>query len=156
MQDRYKFKIWDKTEKKFLPLDSKTENTDSWISIDNTGVYLVERDNARDVAFFTDITEDVIILQCTGLKDKNDKLIYEGDIVKYFCPAEYCSDGLHKCPECYSGENGSVYYDEDLAMYEYRSKSDEGPLTDNINTEEDLEIIGNIYENPELLEEINN
>lgn len=133
-------------------MDSKTENTDSWISIDNTGVYLVERDNARDVAFFTDITEDVIILQCTGLKDKNDKLIYEGDIVKYFCPAEYCSGGLHKCPECYSGENGSVHYDEDLAMYEYRSKSDECPLTDNINTEEDLEIIGNIYENPELLE----
>lgn len=152
MQDRYKFKIWDKTEKKFLPLDSKTENTDSWISIDNTGVYLVERDNARDVAFFTDITEDVIILQCTGLKDKNDKLIYEGYIVKYFCPAEYCSDGLHKCPECYSGEIGSVHYDEDLAMYEYRSESGECPLTDNINTEEDLEIIGNIYENPELLE----
>lgn len=91
--------------------------------------------------------------QCTGLKDKNCKLIYEGDIVKYFCPAEYCSDGLHKCPECYSGENGSVHYDEDLAMYEYRSKSDQCPLTDNINTEEDLEIIGNIYENPELLEE---
>lgn len=153
MQDRYKFKIWDKTEKKFLPLDSKTENTDSWISIDNTGVYLVERDNARDVAFFTDITEDVIILQCTGLKDKNGKLIYEGDIVKYFCPAEYCSDGLHKCPECYSDENGSVHYDEDLAMYEYRSKSDQCPLTDNINTEEDLEIIGNIYETPELLKD---
>lgn len=91
------------------------------------------------------------LIQCTGLKDKNGKLIYEGDVVKYFCPAEYCSDGLHKCPECYSGENGSVYYDEDLAMYEYRSKSDECPLTDNINTEEDLEIIGNIYETPELL-----
>lgn len=86
------------------------------------------------------------------MKDHNNNLIYEGDIVKYFCPAEYCSDGLHKCPECYSGENGSVHYDEDLAMYEYRSKSGECPLTDNINTEEDLEIIGNIYENPELLE----
>ena len=96
------------------------------------------------------------LIQCTGLKDKNGKLIYEGDVVKYFCPAEYCSDGLHKCPECYSGENGSVYYDEDLAMYEYRSKSDECPLTDNINTEEDLEIIGNIYENPELLKGNNN
>ena len=96
------------------------------------------------------------LIQCTGLKDKNGKLIYEGDIVKYFCPAEYCSDGLHKCPECYSDENGSVHYDEDLAMYEYRSKSDQCPLTDNINTEEDLEIIGNIYENPELLEEASN
>lgn len=96
------------------------------------------------------------LIQCTGLKDKNGKLIYEGDIVKYFCPAEYCSDGLHKCPECYSGENGSVHYDEDLAMYEYRSKSDQCPLTDNINTEEDLEIIGNIYETPELLGEVSN
>ncbi len=82
MQDRFKFKIWDKTEKKFLPLNSKTENTDFWISIDNTGVYLVERDNARDVAFFTDITEDVIILQCTGLSDKNGKEIYDKDIIK--------------------------------------------------------------------------
>lgn len=97
--------------------------------------------------------EDLKIMQCTGLKDKNGKLIYEGDIVKYFYPAEYCSDGLHKCPECYSGENGSVHYDEDLAMYEYRSKSDQCPLTDNINTEEDLEVIGNIYENGDLLNE---
>ena len=113
MQDRYKFKIWDKTEKKFLPLDSKTENTDSWISIDNTGVYLVERDNARDVAFFTDITEDVIILQCTGLKDKNDKLIYEGDIVKYFCPAEYCSDAYVR----------SSSHDFDLAFSKIRVNS---------------------------------
>ena len=152
MQDRFKFRIWDKTGKKFLPLDYRTENTDSWISIDNTGVYLVERDNARDVAFFTDITEDVIILQCTGLKDKNDKLIYEGDIVEYSCPAEYCSDGLHKCQECYDNEIGIVSYDEELALYEYRSEICQCPLTDNINTEDDLEIIGNIYENPELLE----
>lgn len=138
MQDRYKFKIWDKTEKKFLPLDSKTENTDSWISIDNTGVYLVERDNARDVAFFTDITEDVIIVQCTGLKDKNGNLIYEGDIVKGTCGVYW---GLMV-----------VEYLENRASFIYRrlnGKYHPLPILGECNFKE---LIGNIYENPELLE----
>lgn len=153
MQDRFKFRIFDKEQKKIVTTPRHFN-----FGIVNETVVLLE--SCPTVAGFYNkriVKEynDVILMQSTGLKDKNDKLIYEGDIVKYFCPAEYCSDGLHKCPECYSGENGSVYYDEDLAMYEYRSKSDECPLTDNINTEEDLEIIGNIYENPELLEEIN-
>lgn len=140
MQDRYKFKIWDKTEKKFLPLDSKTENTDSWISIDNTGVYLVERDNARDVAFFTDITEDVIILQCTGLIDINGKLIYEKDIIKCSHGSEFAIGVI----EWDSEELQFALKIED-AFYSIRQK-----------TKFDIiEILGNIYENPELLE-INN
>lgn len=125
-------------------------------NVDSVNIgYMLEyfRDNGCGVDNYTTMTPEVIY-QCTGLKDKHGKLIFEGDIIKYFCPAEYCSDGVHKCLECYSGENGSVHYDEDLAMYEYRSKSSECPLTDNINTEEDLEIIGNIYENPELLSEV--
>lgn len=137
MQDRYRFRFWNKKTNKWFYFGFETFLT-----------YQKE--------IWEALTNGEKIYQSTGLKDINGKLIYEGDIVKYFCPAEYCSDGLHKCPECYSGENGSVHYDEDLAMYEYRSKSDECPLTDNINTEEDLEIIGNIYENPELLEEANN
>ena len=134
MKDRFKFRFWDK-ETKTMQKSPKIE---------------LRQGMTLDTIFDDD---RVIFMQCTGLKDKNSKLIYEGDIVKYLCPAEYCSDGLHKCPECYSGENGSVYYDEDSAMYEYISKSDQCPLTDNIRTEEDLEVIGNIYENPELLKD---
>ena len=149
MQDRFKVRVWNTLVKKFSYFDKPemqigTDGFDSGLIfplLENSNLYMGK---CLEPQF------------CTGLKDKNGKLIYEGDIVKYFCPAEYCSDGLHKCPECYSGENGSVHYDEDLAMYEYRSKSDQCPLTDNINTEEDLEIIGNIYENPELLEEASN
>lgn len=147
MQDRYKFKIYDKTEKKFLPLDSKTENTDSWISIDNTGVYLVERDNARDVAFFTDITEDVIILQCTGLKDKNGKLIYEADIVRFKDNITINGSKAHIAViEHNEAFNAFMYHAECMGLYTVNKAQ---------NEKFNVEVIGNIYENPELLEVTN-
>lgn len=147
MQDRYKFKIWDKTEKKFLPLDSKTENTDSWISIDNTGVYLVERDNARDVAFFTDITEDVIILQCTGLKDKNDKLIYEGDIVSVKVKIQ---DFFYADEYYFGNYKGKIIFEKGEIAIDVIDTT-KHPISLYYNVK-DCEVVGNIYENPELLE----
>lgn len=174
MQDRFKFRAVLKTDKFTILVETfYILNSCYFIDINKAEVEFkckypdecfwdfIEEIEKQDYIQEISIDGDLIItkdftnlVQCTGLKDKHGKLIYEGDIIKYFCPAEYCSDGVHKCLECYSGENGSVHYDEDLAMYEYRSKSSECPLTDNINTEEDLEIIGNIYENPELLSEV--
>lgn len=151
MQDRFKFRVLDTEINKLYPcIDSLSlEEPNAHFLLAQDGTIVKKYYNNGEIQLIRmNIYKPIF---CTSLKDKNGKLIYEGDVVKYFCPAEYCSDGLHKCPECYSGENGSVHYDEDLAMYEYRSKSDKCPLTDNINTEEDLEIIGNIYENPELI-----
>lgn len=79
--------------------------------------------------------ENIILMQSTGLKDKNDKEIFEGDIIG-------SKDGFL---------NGVVLYRPDLAMW----------TTDLIrynnferlcNVASSREIIGNIYENPELLE----
>lgn len=147
MQDRYKFKIYDKIEKKFLPLDSKTENTDSWISIDNTGVYLVERDNARDVAFFTDITEDVIILQCTGLKDKNGKLIYEGDIVSVKVKIQ---DSFYEDEYYFQNYKGGIIFEKGIIAIDVIDTT-KHPISLYYHAK-DCEVVGNIYENPELLE----
>lgn len=102
----------------------------------------------REIAAYEVIPETVG--QCTGLKDKNGKLIYEGDILQ---SEEYPfkNDRGYN----YSAE---VCYDEESASYFYyvvristnvvgRAEGNTGHLDDY-----EWEIIGNIYENPELLE----
>lgn len=102
--------------------------------------------------------------QYTGLKDKNGKKIFEGDIFKFddevwesyetSCGTEYNS---------YDGENyGVVGYNEDLASYDfvkykYNESQVEADLHENHDIEfayfiDELEVIGNIHDNPELLE----
>lgn len=72
------------------------------------------------------------LMQFTGLKDKNGKEIYEGDIVRDFI-------GSHK----------EVVWREDMASFVIRQKI--GASMQINFDDEPLEIIGNIYENPELL-----
>lgn len=75
--------------------------------------------------------DNLIIMQYTGLKDKNGKEIYEGDIVR----------GLHDF-----GPGGFVKRDFEVSFHE--TQGYQWQYWDL----ETLEIIGNRYENPELLE----
>ena len=86
---------------------------------------------------------DFILMQSTGLKDKNGKEIYEGDIVKY-------EAGCNTVTE-------EVAYDKNFAGFGVRDADTDiiftflqlADVVDLIS----LEVVGNIYENPELLEE---
>lgn len=73
--------------------------------------------------------------QYTGLKDKNSKRIFEGDILRGY-------NFLHKNRTVYQVifENGCFYY------------CDEGGVTWLNSHIENVEVIGNIHDNPELLE----
>ena len=88
--------------------------------------------------------DDVELMQYTGVKDKNGKEIYEGDIIKYKFP--YDRRIKHISP---------VFYMESQASYGVLDiYKNEIPLY-TISTNNYFEVIGNIYENKNLLEENN-
>jgi len=85
--------------------------------------------------------KNIELMQYTGLKDKNNKEIYEGDIVKL---RNNHGMGVIK----YSDEWGAF-------VVEYIKPRPIAVLGMNYY-KEDIEVIGNIYENSELLKENNN
>lgn len=83
---------------------------------------------------------DPILMQYTGLKDKNGKEIYEGDVVKvHTSENEYT-----KQPDAYD-EYGVVQFGR------LRLEIEDKKHGRFIGWKDDIEVIGNIHENPELL-----
>ena len=123
MKPRYR--AWDSWRKRMSVVDR--------IYIDTEGIRLYD-----DFGEYWRDFRDVKLMQSTGLKDKNGKEVFVGDIIK-------CTRGcLH---EVYiEKEYGGTYIGGMPAVY---LKG----LREGYAWTEHEEIIGNIYENPELLEE---
>lgn len=82
--------------------------------------------------YFTKAKQKTTLMQSTGIKDDYDEEIFEGDIVKY------------------SIANGFSYEIDGIAAVKYHQG---GFIVDLYHIDEltEIEVIGNIYENPELL-----
>ncbi len=98
-----------------------------------------------------------IPLQCTGQRDKRDILIYEGDIVKnnwfdnggnFIGTLSVVEYGLHST-------DGEDYYTSISEGFFFNGINGETFSINNLPFDEDrgIEILGNTYENPELLKE---
>ena len=140
MNREIKFRVWDVENKEMLKvqeLDFEPTFYDGRIAI--------RPDKYND--YFD--TEDMILMQYTGLHDKNGKEIYEGDIVLY-----------KDWEMAYEGggndsfiNKGIVEYCEDNCCFNVTERQTVDLADVLYKDNEDLEVIGNIYDNPELLGE---
>ncbi|ENE7083856.1 hypothetical protein ABNW22_002809 [Listeria monocytogenes] len=85
--------------------------------------------------------DDVELMQYTGLKDKNGKKIFEGDIVKNI-NGEYSYIGI-------VNKDRYTFYIKGVAP---KDNYDFADVSDTVTGKSSLIVIGNIHENPELLE----
>lgn len=112
-----KFRLWDDIDKRMI----------SWEEIDvldQEGIY----------PFLQMLKDRKILMQYIGLKDKNGREIYEGDIVTGWFNNQKIV--------------GQIFYGSNAAFFIQRKDLLGISL---INADVWVEIIGNIYENPELL-----
>lgn len=132
-----KFKIWDKTRNKWL-----FSNCGKFL-LTQEGKAMFHMDGDNPLEPIIDQIEYEVLMY-TGLKDKNGKEIYEGDILT--------RDGYWSIRIDY--ENGCCVA-RDLDKVRYNNKILDIPLCEykSINK---WKVIGNIYENPELLEDVDN
>jgi len=151
MKREIKFRAWDKTKKCFLP-------DDCYSILNRTnfgafGVMIKDFEDYKEGEYFYDSAQE--LMQCTGIKDKNGKEIYEGDIIKY-----KINDPKHpKNEESKEWIDLVIWGEYDDGEYLFHAQCwtvDGCPLSDmNSHTwghpAYEFEVIGNIYENPELL-----
>ena len=90
------------------------------------------------------IRQGLIVQQYTGLIDKNNKDIYEGDFITFSCNYTIDSSDV----DVIQWRNQEVFYNEEYAGF-YFGRKREFQILDEIMPDT-IEVVGNIFENPDL------
>ena len=134
MKREIRFRAYSSNNHKMYPVSNIEWDIDGriWVTADDgkNGIELID--------------EEAHLMQYTGLKDKNGRSIYEGDIVRYTAWHDGKPAGAIQ---------GEVVYDGDLGMASFNILLDrDGKIDRAVLPAIGVEIMGNVYENQELLE----
>lgn len=126
-----KFRVWDKRKNEMYNPDELT------IQINRSEILVALASSLHQIFNYE-------LMQSTGLKDKNGKEIFEGDIVSFKYPYDKRFKSI-----------GNVVWRKDKACFGINmKKTTEQYELYRVTAEHYLTIIGNIYANPELMEEL--
>ena len=142
MNRELKFRVWDKLSKRYLEI---TPFSRHHYVLDLEGNFMNLQNGSGG--------DEYLVEQYTGLKDKTGKEIYEGDLVKHRndweCPQNtYLNDGVKLI-------TGEIYGDYPILGFKFirPDMADlETGVVMNVMHGRYTQVIGNINENPELLE----
>ena len=139
-----KFRAWDKEYEKMTYFDDEGYDYRPPLIFRLDQVFKKDSnyDDYEDFEY-NDITDKAEIMQYTGLHDKNGKEIYEGDIVKIAGDYELYGTNAGEMYEVYFAYGGF------RLKPKYNSKARGYWLED----DNEVEVIGNVFENKELLNE---
>ena len=140
-----KFRIWDKALKKYMKLKEYQDLHAIEVETDGT-LILSPRYRFMDSMMIQ--TDAFDVQQFTGLHDKNEREIYEGDIVS----KETFDDTK---PNYRDISYAKVVWIEELASYHLVNKDDK-ILWNLASDKYNIEVAGNIYENSDLLKGADN
>lgn len=128
-----KFRAWDSIKKEMFK--------DTFAITESGEVVVVEQEFVTSTPDYV-FVDHLVIMQSTGLLDKNGKEIFEGDIIRY--NIDVVDIKRHPTLGFYTVLDGREgFFGDGMSIDDFEEDAKEFSKT--------AEIIGNIYENPELL-----
>ena len=138
MEDRYLFK-------------AKFDDSDRWVKgqlVEVNDTYLIIPNHESKIladwfsaSNVVEVKKDTIC-QCTGLKDKNGNLIWENDVVAYW--DAYSTESGYAEADCI----GKVVWDAETISFQVTNRLS----AESYEVLDECSVIGNIFDNPELLD----